>query len=175
MAREKRFRSPDWSAEEKGAYLQLKVEALGAVQGKDWDFISQGLWERHGFERRPKCCEDLWGTLRKTYKAIEVREINDPQRSNGISYWEMEGDARARNKLPRVFPKEWYNMMKRILTAQAKPFGKKSSRGIPPLGDGSLNLESHEGQRPMSNCQQKYHRRKVHRRNGGGSTNQATD
>jgi hypothetical protein len=158
VAREKRFRSPDWSTEEKGAYLQLKVEALGVVQGKDWDFISQGLGERHGFERSPKCCEDLWGTLRKTYKAIEKH--NDPQRSNRISYWEMEGDARARNKLPRVFPKEWYNMMMRILTAQAMRFGKKSSRGIPPLGDGSLNLESHEDQRPMSNYQQKYHIRR---------------
>ena len=137
--REKRLRSPDWSAEEKSAYLELKAEALSKVKGKHWDFISQGLQDRHKFERSAKCCEDLWGTLRKAYRDILTHEElqNNPQRSNWISYWEMDGIERSRNKLPKSFSLEWCKIIKRILVAQKNRSGKKSI-GVPEeisLGD----------------------------------------
>ncbi|KAG0612895.1 hypothetical protein M758_6G060700 [Ceratodon purpureus] len=165
MRKKRRVRSKDWSAEEKCAYLTLKEEALGTVKGKDWDFISQNLQKRYGYERSSKCCEDLWGTFRKAFKAIRDHELlgNNPQRSNWVSFWEMDGDGRVRHKLPRIFPKEWCNMMERILAAQEHRSGKSKSpteilaEGSPgdhlgddqyhiihpakPLVDGSQNLE----------------------------------
>jgi hypothetical protein len=131
----KRPRSPDWSAEEKRAYLELKVEALRVVKGKDWDFISQGLWERHEFDRNSKVCEYLWGTLRKDFKAIRDHEISKsgpPTTSEyWVSYWDMDEDERFQKKLPRSFPLEWCKMIERILSAQENRSGKRSRVSIP--------------------------------------------
>ena len=125
-----RIRSPDWSGEEKRAYLELKVEALGAVVGKpDWDFISQCLQERHKCVRNPKCCEDLWGTLQKHYFTIQKHENLSkyaPRTSNWVSYWEMDEGERSRKKLPQSFSSESYTIIEKILTAQANRSRKKN-------------------------------------------------
>jgi hypothetical protein len=76
----------------------LKVEASKVVDGKHWDVISQSLWERWGFERSSKCCEDFWYTTRKAYKAIQGHEVlkNDPQRGKWVhSYWDMDEEENS--------------------------------------------------------------------------------
>jgi hypothetical protein len=109
----KRYRSQNWSPEEKARFLGLKEEAVWAVEGKGWDHISKGMMEC-GFARTPKNCENQWGTLLKSYRA------------NGEHESSTGTDTRSRNKLPP----ELYEGMERILLAQEAKRSKRKSRGI---------------------------------------------
>ena len=127
-ARAKRTRSQNWSPDEKRAYLEAKIDALGTVKGKDWEFVSQRLWERHGFRRSAKECEYLWGTFRKDFRAIGRHEDlkGDHRTSKWVSYFEMNEPLRSKNKLLSL---ECYELIKTILEEQ-----NKRSRSADPAG-----------------------------------------
>ncbi|XP_024403571.1 uncharacterized protein [Physcomitrium patens] len=101
---ERRQRSRNWSNEEKDSFLIEMENAVGKCNGKVWDSISKALLDGYKFERSAKSCEDLWGTLRKEFKA---------------------------SKFSQVFPERWYETMERILAAQEKKKRSKAKEKQP--------------------------------------------
>lgn len=112
-------RSPNWTSEEKDAFLEVKVEAQTVVKGKDWDFISEALKDRFAFERSAKSCEDLWGTLVKSFKVIQHHEAMNHS-SNWCSYWELDENGRSKRQLPKSFSFKWYEMIESIRARKTK-------------------------------------------------------
>lgn len=110
----KRMRSRNWSGEETRALLKSVKESRRLHQSPNWDSVSKKLFQKYGFDRASKSCEDRWGTLLKSYRAIRGHHM-----STCVSNWEMDENDRVRNKLPQAFDMECYETMERILNAKA--------------------------------------------------------
>ena len=106
-----------WSVEEKTASLDLKLEASRVGKDRDWGFISETLRARYGFNRRSCSCEHQWDTLCKDFSAIQEYKVFS-QTSERVSFWDMDEDERSSNKLPRIFPVEWFTTIERIFAAE---------------------------------------------------------
>ena len=67
-------RTRDWSAEETRTMLEFTEEALTVDVVPIWDFVSENLWDKCGFDRSSNSCKNLWNSLLHSYKATQDDE-----------------------------------------------------------------------------------------------------
>lgn len=152
--KEKRGRASNWSNDEKEAFLRLKLEALEKSEKSWFRFVSEQLWRRREIERADKSCQQQWDLLYKAYKAIgnlhhlKSIESQSAEEHGPVSFWDMDESARMAMKkrwneelkyLPGVFPKEWYDLMEKIIVLQAQV--KKTQDVKAMIHVGELNRE----------------------------------
>ncbi|CAM6082924.1 unnamed protein product [Calypogeia fissa] len=96
-------RREDFDRQTKGGLKEKKKTAV-----ERWQWIEDYCWAQ-GVQKSAQQCQDKWELLASEFKKVHDYEKNIP--SGQRSYWEMLGDERKKNRLPRNFYKEVFQSL----------------------------------------------------------------